>query len=185
MGSIVRSTRYMVLQRPVEPAGLTRHWQQLRRRIGNMRRCELFNGGSSKTCLLCFSLLCFVNPVLKTQEATAPRPKPSAAPSSVYTQVFLACSNKAPCTRTDTFRVDPLPNGGCVLTVRNGDGHGIDEARSYEVFLNGEKVVPVHRIGNAKAPVKVLSSNTLKMVLTGESFRKVFIEILCDQRQSE
>jgi len=78
-----------------------------------------------------------------------------------------------------------VPNGSCVLTVRNGDGHGTDEARSYKVFLNGESVVPAHRSGNAKAPVKVLSSNTLKVVLTGGSFRKVFVEILCDSHQSE
>jgi len=78
-----------------------------------------------------------------------------------------------------------VPNGSCVLAVRNGDGHGTDEARSYEVFLNDESMVPVHRSGNAKAPVRVLSSNTLKVVLTGESFRKVFVEILCDAHQSE
>jgi hypothetical protein len=78
-----------------------------------------------------------------------------------------------------------VPNGSCVLTVRNGDGHGTDEARSYEVFLNGESVVPTHRSGNAKASVKVPSHNTLKVVLTGESFRKVFIEILCDATPHE
>ena len=78
-----------------------------------------------------------------------------------------------------------MPNGSCVLTVRNGDGHGTDGARSYEVFLNGESVVPERRSGNAKAPVRVLSSNRLKVVLTGESFRRVFVEILCDAHQSE
>jgi hypothetical protein len=73
-----------------------------------------------------------------------------------------------------------VPNGSCILTVRNGDGHGTDEAHSDEVFLNGESVVPAHRSGNAKSAVKVLSSNTLKVVLTGESFRRVSVEILCD-----
>ncbi len=71
------------------------------------------------------------------------------------------------------------------MTVRNGDGHGTDEARSYEVFLNEESVVPAHRSGNAKAPVKVLGSNKLKVVLTGEYFRRVFVEILCDAHPSE
>jgi hypothetical protein len=151
-----------------------------------MRRSELFSWSSSKTYFLCFSLLCFVNPAVpETQDATSYHPRPSRTPSSVYTRVFLACSSEAPCTRTDTFRVDPVPNGGCVLTVRNGDSHGTDEARSYEVFLNGESVVPTHRSGNAKAPVKVLGSNKLKVVLTGEYFRKVFVEILCDAQPPE
>jgi hypothetical protein len=66
-----------------------------------------------------------------------------------------------------------------------GDGHGTDEARSYEVFLNGERVVPVLRSGNAQAPVKVLSNNALKVVLAGEYFRKVFVEILCDTHPPE
>lgn len=65
--------------------------------------------------------------------------------------------------------------------VRNGDGRGTDEARSYEVFLNGDKVIPAHQSGNGEAHIKVLSRNALKVVLTGESFRKVFIEILCDE----
>jgi hypothetical protein len=71
------------------------------------------------------------------------------------------------------------------LTVRNGDGHGTDEARSYELFLNGESVVPAHRSGSAKAPVKVLGRNKLKVVLAGKYFRKVFVEILCDAHRSE
>ena len=76
---------------------------------------------------------------------------------------------------------DAVPGRSCVLTVRNGDGRGTDEVRSYEVFLNGYKVIPAHRSGNAEAHVKVLGNNVLKVVLNGESFHKVFIEILCDQ----
>jgi hypothetical protein len=42
-----------------------------------MRCSELFGGGSSKSYLLCFSLLCFANSAVpETQEATAPHPKP-------------------------------------------------------------------------------------------------------------
>lgn len=134
-----------------------------------------------KAYSLSVSLLFLISPaVLKTQEATEPHPKPNAAPSSVYTRLFSACDSNARCIRRDTFRADPVPNCGCILTVRNGNGHGTDEARSYEVFLNGHKVITVHRAGNAQTPVKVLSSNTLKVVLTGEPFRRVFVEILCD-----
>lgn len=136
--------------------------------------------------MLCVFLLGPISPAIaKAQEATAVHSKPSGAPSSVHTQLFLACGSEAPCTRTDTFRVGPVLNGSCVLNVRNGDGRGTDEARSYEVFLNGEKVIPVHRSGNAQAPAKVLRSNTLKVILTGERFRRVFVTILCDAQQSE
>jgi hypothetical protein len=66
-----------------------------------MRRSELFSGSRNKAHLLCFSLLCFVNPAFAaTREATALHAKPSATSSSVYTQVFLACSPKTPCART-------------------------------------------------------------------------------------
>jgi hypothetical protein len=44
-----------------------------------MRRSELFSGSSNKAYLLCFSILCFVNPAVPgTQEATAPHAKPSS-----------------------------------------------------------------------------------------------------------
>lgn len=131
--------------------------------------------------MLCVFLLHLIRPAVpKAQEVTAPHSELGAAPSSVHTQLLLACSSEAPCTRTDAFEVDPVPNGRCVLNVRNGDGHGTDEARSYEVFLNGEKVIPAHRAGNAQAPAKVQRSNTLKVILTGESFRRVLVTILCD-----
>ena len=106
-------------------------------------------------------------------------------PPSVYMQSFLACSSDKPCTRTDNFQVDPVPNGCCISTVTNGDGRGTDETRSYEVFLNGRKVVPADHSRNAQAPVTVLRSNTLKVVLTGEPSSKVFVLIAYDPRKSK
>lgn len=119
--------------------------------------------------------------VQRTQEPPDSHAKQSATRSSVYRQLFLGCNSGTRCTRKETFRIDTVPGRSCVLTVRNGDGRGTDEARSYEVFLNGDKVIPAHESGNAEAHVRVLSRNALKLVLTGESFRKVFIEILCDE----
>src|SRR5258708_3977970 len=146
-----------------------------------MRRSELFRGISKKRYLICLSLLCFVNPVVpETQEAAAPHPKRSSTPSSMYAELFLGCDSDVPCTRQKNFPVEYVPSGSCSLAVQNGDGRGTDEAGSYEVFLNGERVIPVHHSGNAQVHVKVLSNNTLKVVLTGESFRRAFIEILCD-----
>ena len=78
-----------------------------------------------------------------------------------------------------------MPNGCCILTVTNGDGRGTDEARSYEVFLNGKGVVPMDHSRNAQTPVKVGRSNTLKIVLTGEPFSKVFVLIAYDPRKSK
>jgi len=139
-----------------------------------------FGGSEYKTYSLSVSLLFLIcAAATKTQVATKPHPKPSANPSSVYTELFLGCDSDVPCTQQKTFPVDPVPSGGCSLAVRNGDGRGTDEARSYEVFLNSERVIPVHHSGNAQVHVKIFSNNTLKVVLTGESFRKVFLEILC------
>lgn len=114
------------------------------------------------------------------QMANEIQAKPSTNDSSVYSEVFLGCGSGVPCTRQKLFPVDPLPSGSCSLSVQNGDGRGTDEARSYEVFLNSEKVIPVHYSGNAQVHVKVLSKNTLTVVLTGEAFRKVFVDILCE-----
>ena len=104
-------------------------------------------------------------------------------PPSVYLQFFFPCSPDAPCTRTDNFRVDPVPNGCCILTVTNGDGRGTDEVRSYEVFLNGDRVVPADHSPNIRATVKVLRSNTLKVILIGGPHSNVFVLISYDPRQ--
>ena len=106
-------------------------------------------------------------------------------PPAVYVQFFRACSSDASCTRTDEFRVDPVPNDCCVLTVTNGDGLGKDEVGSYEVFLNGQRIVPASGSRNAQAAVKVLRRNTLKVILTGGPSSRVFVLIGYDPRQSE
>ena len=105
-------------------------------------------------------------------------------PPSVYMQFFRSCPSGAPCTRTDSFQVDPVPVGCCLLLVTNGDGQGNDEARSYEVFLNGDKI-PLDHSRNTHAPVKVQRSNKIKVVLTGEPHSKVFILIAYDAQQSK
>jgi hypothetical protein len=72
-----------------------------------------------------------------------------------------------------------------MLTVTNGDGRGTDEVSSYEVFLNGQRVLPTGKAGNAQAAVKVLQDNTLKVVLRGGPQSKVFILIAYDSRESK
>jgi hypothetical protein len=143
--------------------------------------------GSRQTYWLAVVFLCLISAAdLTAQEATVPHPQQyTGYPPSVYMQFFLACSSDKPCTRTDNFRVDPVPKGCCILTVTNGDGRGTDEARSYEVFLNGKRVVPMDHSRNAQTPVKVGRSNTLKIVLTGEPFSKVFVLIAYDPRKSK
>jgi hypothetical protein len=61
------------------------------------------------------------------------------------------------------------------LIVTNGDGQGTDEVRSYEVFLNGERVVPTDHSRNTQAAVKLRATNTLKVVLSGAPHSKVFV----------
>jgi len=106
-------------------------------------------------------------------------------PPSVYLQTFQACSSDKPCTRTEAFRVDPVPKGCCILTVTNGDGLGKDEVRSFEVFLNGKSVVPCDRSRNAEATVAVQTTNRIKVIVTGEPSSKVLILIAYDPRQSK
>jgi hypothetical protein len=149
-------------------------------------RPEPFRGSRRKAYWLAGVFLCLIsNALLAAQQATMDHPQQSFTgyPPSVYMQFFQACSSDAPCTRTDNFRVDPVPNGCCILTVTNGNGLGKDEARSYEVFLNGKRVVPADHSRNAQAAVKVLRSNTLKVILTGEPSSKVFVLIAYDPRQ--
>jgi len=106
-------------------------------------------------------------------------------PPSVYMQFFQACSTDKPCTRTEEFRVDPVPKGCCILSVTNGDGQGKDEVRSFEVFLNGKSVIPSDRSPIASATVAVQTTNRIKVILTGEPSSKVLVLIAHDPRQSK
>jgi len=143
--------------------------------------------GSRQTYWSALVFLCLISTAyLTAQEAAVLRAQQyTGHPPSVYMQVFLACSSDRPCARTDNFRVESVPNGCCILTVTNGDGRGTDEARSYEVFLNGKRVVHMDRSRNVQTPVKVLRSNMLKIVLTGEPFSKVFVLIAYDPHKSK
>ncbi len=108
-------------------------------------------------------------------------------PPSVYMHSFLACVSDVPCAQTDKFRLDQVPTGCCVLIVSNGDGRGTDEVRSYEVFLNGERVrvVPTDHSRSAQAAVKLRATNTLKVVLSGAPHSKVFVLLTYDPRRSK
>jgi|SRR5580658_1459658 hypothetical protein len=129
-----------------------------------------------KTELLACALLCLAAAnLLFCQEM-----KNTGYPPSVYMHEFHPCSSDTPCERTEEFRVDPEPGGCCILTVTNGNGLGEDEVHSYEVFLNGERVIPNVGSRNAQATVKVAKRNTLKAVLTGERNSKVFILVAYD-----
>ena len=106
-------------------------------------------------------------------------------PPTVYIQEFHACSSDATCDRTTEFRVDPVPNGCCILMVTNGNGLGKNKVRSYEVFLNGQRVIPTGGSRSAQARVEVAQRNTLKAILIGEPSSKVFILVAYDPRQSK
>jgi hypothetical protein len=136
--------------------------------------------------LLVASLCAFiVAPMTAQEKAWSPMQGFTGYPPSVYMQFFQACSPEKPCTRTDDFRVDPLPKGCCVLLLTNGDGRGNDEVHAYEVFLNGKRVVPEGESRNLQATVTVQASNTIKLVLTGKPSAKVFVLIAYDPHQSK
>jgi len=98
----------------------------------------------------------------------------------VYIDLFRPCAAQTPCIRTERFQVDPMPKGCCTLTVSNGDGQGHKEARSYEVFLNGKKVILTAHSGNTQVLVTLLQRNTLKVVLAGESHAMMSVQITSD-----
>jgi hypothetical protein len=105
-------------------------------------------------------------------------------PPFVYIQLFTGCPTGKPCRRKDRFRVNPIPKGCCVLDVTNGDGRGGSEVRSYEIFLNGKRVLPVGP-EHGRSKVKIRQQNSLEVVLVGEPSSKVAIQIAYDLRQSK
>lgn len=135
---------------------------------------------------------CYIVRCSKAQVETLPAVVPDTTlqgftgyPPSVYMHSFLACVSDGPCTQTDKFHLDQVPAGCCVLVVTNGDGQGTDEVRKYEVFLNGERVVPADHSRSAQATVKLRPENTLKIFLSGAPHSKVFVLLTYDPRQSK
>jgi hypothetical protein len=132
--------------------------------------------------------LCLMAAVLVTAQDVGKGHPPqnfTGYPPSVYMEFFHACSSDKPCSRTEDFRVDPVPKGCCILTVTNGNGLGKDEVRSFEVLLNGKRVVPSGHSPNAQATVAVQTSNRIKVIVTGEPTSKVLVLIAYDPRQSQ
>src|SRR5579863_6318809 len=104
--------------------------------------CYLLRMLSGRCLLLVASLCASITALIPAQEkAGQPAQGFTGYPPSVYMRPFLACVSDAPCAQTDKFHLDQVPTGCCVLIVTNGDGQGKDEVRSYEVFLNGNRVV--------------------------------------------
>lgn len=134
--------------------------------------------------LLVASLCVFINAHITAQEkAEQPRQEFAGYPNSVYMHQFLACVSDESCAQTDKFHLDRVPTGCCVLVVTNGDGHGADEVRSYEIYLNGDRVVPAGHSRNAQAAVKLRTTNLLKVVLIGAPHSKVLVLLAYDSRR--
>ena len=105
-------------------------------------------------------------------------------PPMTFEHLFLSCPSEEACTRTDKFRVDPMPPGCCILTVSNGDRRGTDEVRSYEIVLNGKRVASSHA-RHANVPIKMRASNTIRVILSGGPQSKLYVLIAYDPRQSK
>jgi hypothetical protein len=150
-------------------------------------RSNPLGGGRHKAYWRFIVFVCLISAsLLKAQEATvADLQGITGYAPSVYFQPFSPCSGETLCTRTDEFKVDPVPKGCCVLTVTNGNGQGKDEVQSYEVVLNDKNVVPANHSPNVRANVKVLNNNTIKVILIGGPNSKVWVLISYDPRQSQ
>jgi hypothetical protein len=98
----------------------------------------------------------------------------------VYSRVFPACSAERSCSRTSKFHVETVPKGCCLLTVTNGDGWGTDEVNSYEVFLNGKRVLGS---GETRTEVRVGRNNALKVALVGKLYARLSVVITYDPRE--
>lgn len=138
-------------------------------------------------CLLLIASLFVViaAPIAAQEKGEQPTQGFTGYPPSVYMHPFLACVSDPPCVQTDRFHLEQVPTGCCVLIVTNGDGRGTDEVRSYEVFLNGERIVPTDHSRSAQADVKLRPDNTLKVVLSGAPHSKVFVLLAYDPRRSK
>ena len=148
-------------------------------------RTERLRGSGQKVYRLAACILVCLISTARLMAQDHPHQRFTGYPPSVYMKFFPACSSDKPCTRTEDFRVDPLPKGCCILTVTNGNGLGKDEVRSFEVLLNGESVIPADHSPNAQATVTVQTSNTIRVILTGEPNSKVHVLIAYDPRQSK
>ena len=148
--------------------------------------CYLLRMHSGCRPLLVAALCAFITaPVGAQEKADQPMQRFTGYPPSVYMHPFLSCVSDAPCAQTDKFHLDQVPSGCCILIVTNGDGQGTDEVRSYEVFLNGERVVSTDHSRSAQAAVKLRPTNTLKVVLSGGPHSKVFVLLAYDVVRSK
>lgn len=138
------------------------------------------------TSLLFVGLLCVsFFPLHARDEAKNSTQEFTGYPPTVYMHPFLACPDNTSCSQTNEFNIDEIPSGCCVLVVANGDGRGTDEVHSYEVFLNGERVVSNAHTPGDHATVKLKKTNTLKVVLQGKPDSRILILITYDPRQSK
>jgi hypothetical protein len=148
-------------------------------------RTEGLRGSGQKACRLAACIFLGLINTARLMAQDRPQQGFTGYPPSVYMQFFPACSSDKPCKRTEDFRVDPLPKGCCILTVTNGNGLGKEEVRRFEVLLNGKSVIPADHSPNPQVTVAVRTSNTIKVILTGEPNSKVFVLIAYDPRQSK
>jgi hypothetical protein len=138
----------------------------------------------------CLAWICFwliATALLSAQQTIVDHPQQTFTgyPPSLYMGFFQACSSDRPCARTEDFRVDPVPKGCCILMVTNGNGLGKDEVRAFKVLLNGRNVIATNHAENAQAAVNLQTSNTIKVVVTGDPTSKIFVLIAYDSRQSK
>ena len=78
------------------------------------------------------------------------------------------------------FSLKSIPNGCCVLEVMNGVGRKDRAVSTYEVYLNGERVIKATASDFATAAVKLSNRNTLKVVLRGKPSASIMLMLADD-----
>ena len=104
-------------------------------------------------------------------------------PPSVYSQFFTACPPKKACVHTEKFPLNSIPDTCCILVVTNGDGRGSNQVASYQLFVNGKRLLP-NKTGDSQIFVKLKNENSIKVVMLGAPFSKIFVSFTYDPAQS-
>jgi hypothetical protein len=102
---------------------------------------------------------------------------------TLYVNAFKACGSDDLCTRTADFSLKSIPNGCCVLEVLNGGGSKDRQVSSYEIYLNGERVITPRNAEFASAAVKLSGENNLKVVLKGKQEAAIAVMFAYNPRQ--
>lgn len=130
-------------------------------------------------------LCLFAAGALAAQSSTSHHEVHTPVAPNLYDASFSGCGIvPGACSEAfeDKFQVNPMPAVCCTLLVTNGDGFsGADAVLAYDIYLNGKKVIFSRGDrANLKRHVNLRRNNTVKVTLSGETFRRMSVTISPD-----